>query len=115
MTTLPAPYVSSVKFTNVNINSLYVNFTIKNSSKATLQYGKTLSYGGSESISTSTSESTYTIALSGLTEGTAYHLRIAAEDEGNIYYSDDYNFQTLPTPKVTLLKVQQVAVWQLRL
>lgn len=108
--TNPAPHVSSVKFSNVNINSLYVNFTIKNAVKATLQYGKTTSYGGSETISTSTSESTYTIALSSLTEGTLYHLKISGEDsEGNTYDSDDYTFETLPTPKILNLKVQQVA------
>lgn len=108
--TSPAPHVSSVKFSGVNINSLYVNFTISNAVKATLNYGKTVNYGGSESISTSTNESTYTIALSGLTEGTLYHLKITGEDsEGNAYDSDDYTFETLPTPKILNLKVQQVA------
>ncbi|MCX6732769.1 MAG: hypothetical protein NTV98_04480, partial [Candidatus Roizmanbacteria bacterium] len=44
-----------------------------------------------------------------LLEGTAYHLRIAAEDdEANIYYSDDYTFETLPTPKIIGLRMQQV-------
>lgn len=109
-TTSPAPYVSSVKFSGVNINSLYVNFTIANAVKATLHYGKTTDYGGSESISTSTTESTYTIALSNLTEGTLHHLKITGEDaEGNAYDSDDYTFETLPTPKIIGLKVQQVA------
>lgn len=108
--TSPAPYVSSVKFSGVNINSLYVNFTIANAVKATLNYGKTVNYGGTESISTSTNESTYTIALSSLTEGTLYHLKITGEDsEGNAYDSDDYTFETLPTPKILNLRVQQVA------
>lgn len=108
-TTNPAPYVSDVKFSNVNINSAYVIFTIKNAIKATIQYGKTEDYGKSQSLSTSTNESTYTVALTDLEEGTLYHLRIAGEDEeGNVYNSDDYTFETLPTPKVSNLKIQQV-------
>jgi len=105
-----APYVSSVKFSNVNINSAFVNFTIKSSVKATIEFGKTISYGGTSSLSTSTNESTYTVVLDSLIEGTPYHLRIAGEDEeGNVYYSDDYVFETLPTPKILNLKLQQVS------
>ncbi|PIY69511.1 hypothetical protein COY90_00275 [Candidatus Roizmanbacteria bacterium CG_4_10_14_0_8_um_filter_39_9] len=110
LTTQDAPFVSSVKFSNININSAYINFTIKSAIKATIQYGKTISYGTTKSLSTSTSESSYTVVLDSLLEGTAYHLRIAGEDdEGNIYYSDDYTFETLPTPKIINLKLQQVA------
>ena len=108
-TTNPAPYVSNVKFTNININSVFVTFTIKNAIKSTLEYGTTVNYGSTQSISTSTSESTYTVELTNLLEGTLYHLRIAGEDEeGNTYYSDDYTFETLPIPKITDLKIQQV-------
>jgi len=110
LVTNAAPFVSAVKFSNVNINSAYVNFTIKSSVKATIEYGKTISYGATSSLSTSTSESTYTVVLDSLLEGTPYHLRIAGEDEeGNVYYSDDYTFETLPTPKILNLKLQQVS------
>ena len=110
LVTNAAPFVSAVKFSNVNINSAYVHFTIKSSVKATIQYGKTISYGATNSLSTSTSESSYTVVLDSLTEGTPYHLRIAGEDEeGNVYYSDDYTFETLPTPKILNLKLQQVS------
>ena len=110
LVTNAAPFVSAVKFSNVNINSAYVNFTIKSSVKATIEYGKTVSYGATSSLSTSTNESTYTVVLDSLLEGTPYHLRIAGEDEeGNVYYSDDYTFETLPTPKILNLKLQQVS------
>jgi hypothetical protein len=110
LVTNAAPFVSAVKFSNVNINSAFVNFTIKSSVKATIEYGKTVSYGATSSLSTSTNESTYTVVLDSLVEGTPYHLRIAGEDEeGNIYYSDDYTFETLPTPKIVNLKLQQVS------
>lgn len=108
-TTNAAPYVSSVKFGSVNINNALVNFTIKNATKASIQYGKSISYGSVETLSTSKSESTYIVQLSNLTEGTTYHLRIVGEDdEANTYSSDDYNFQTLPTPKILNFKVQQI-------
>lgn len=104
-----APFVSSVKFTNVSLYSALVSFTVKNSSLATVQYGTSLSYGSVVSVSTSTSESTYSVPLELLTEGTIYHLRIVAEDdEGNTYNGDDYTFETLPVPKLSTVRVQQV-------
>ncbi|MFZ2206948.1 MAG: fibronectin type III domain-containing protein [Microgenomates group bacterium] len=107
--TNPAPFVSSVKFSRVNINSAQVTFTIKSAIKASVEYGKTISYGSVETISTSKSETTYSVEVSNLTEGSIYHLRLAGEDdEANIYYSDDYTFETLPTPKIIGLRVQQV-------
>ncbi len=108
-TTNAAPYVSSVSFSNINLTSAYVTFTIKNASKAKIEYGKTVSYGSSVTLSTSTSETTHTVPLTDLTEGTAYHLRITGEDEeGNTFTGDDYTFETLPVPKILNLKVQQV-------
>lgn len=107
--TNPAPFVSNVKFSRVNINSAQVTFTIKSAIKASVEYGKTISYGSVESISTSKSETTYSVEIGNLTEGTVYHLRLAGEDdEANVYYSDDYTFETLPTPKIIGLRVQQV-------
>lgn len=108
--TNPAPSVASVKISSVSLYSAYVSFTIKNATKASIQYGKTLSYGSATAISTSKSESTQTILIDKLTEGTVYHLRIVAEDEeANTFAGDDYTFETLPVPKITGLKVQQVA------
>ncbi|MFA9288253.1 MAG: fibronectin type III domain-containing protein [Weeksellaceae bacterium] len=108
-TTNAAPFVSAVKVTSVSLYDAYVSFTVKNAIKATVQYGKTAAYGTVESISTSKSETTYTAQLKELIDGTTYHLRIVAEDdEGNTYNGDDYTFETLPVPKVTTLRVQQV-------
>ncbi len=108
-TTEAAPSVSEVKITNVSLYSAYVNFKVKNAVKASVEYGKTITYGGFETISTSKSESIYTVQLIGLADGTDYHLRItASDDEGNKYSGDDYTFKTLPVPKITALRVQQV-------
>jgi len=82
---------------------------VKNSSSATIQYGKTTSYGGTSTLTTSTSETTYTVKLDSLIEGTAYHYRIVAKDEeANEFTGDDYSFTTLPLPKIISAKIQQV-------
>lgn len=107
--TNPAPFVSNVKVTDISLYTATVSFTVKNANKATVQFGKTLSYGGTSSISTSKSEATYSIALNGLSDGSIYNLRIMAEDEeANTYSSDNYSFSTLAVPKITNLKIQQV-------
>ncbi len=106
----PAPFVSNVKALNTSITSTYLSFTVKNATKVTIQYGKSLSYGGTKDVSTSKSETQHTILLDDLDEGTEYHYRIVGEDEdGNTFAGDDYSFETLPVPKIVQLKVQQVA------
>ncbi len=108
-TTNPAPFISSVKVNNISIHSAYVTFTVKNGIQSVINYGETTSYGSSETIATSKTESTYTVALSDLTEGTLYHLQIVAKDEeSNEFAGDDYTFETLPIPKVENLRVQQI-------
>ena len=108
-TTNAAPYVSNVTFSNISLYDAFVNFTVKNATNVTVQYGKTEQYGAVNSISTSTSESNYTVKLEELTDGSLYNVRIAAEDEeGNEYLGDNYTFETLPVPKITALKIQQV-------
>jgi hypothetical protein len=108
-TTNPAPFISKVTITNISLYSAYVNFTVKNATSANIKYGQTLSYGGSQSISTSKDETTYTVVIDKLLEGTTYNLQIDAEDEeGNVFSSDNYSFDTLPVPKIVAYKTSQV-------
>lgn len=108
-TTNPAPLVSTVKVTDRGLYSAYVEFGLNHASKATVYYGKTVDYGSQQAITTSSAESIYTVKLDNLEDGSKYHLKIAAEDEeGNLFNSDDYEFETLPVPKVNGIKVQQV-------
>lgn len=108
--TNPAPFISAVKVKNTSITSTYLSFVVKNSSKVTVQYGKTSNYGGIKTISTAKSETEHTVLLDDLLEGTLYHYRIVAEDEEeNSFAGDDYTFETLPVPKITAFKIQQVA------
>ncbi|MBI2465288.1 fibronectin type III domain-containing protein [Candidatus Shapirobacteria bacterium] len=107
--TNPAPLVSVVKIVDVGLYSVYVKFGLSNATKASIQYGKTTAYGSVSELTTSTTESTYTVKLDNLEEGTKYHLKIVAEDEeGNKFTSDDYDYETLPMPKIEGVKIQQV-------
>jgi hypothetical protein len=108
-TTNPAPTISTVKISDVSLYSAYVTFTIKSAIKASIQYGKTINYGDSVDISTSTTENQNSLKLESLEQGTKYHLRIQAYDEeDNIFTSDDYIFETMPLPKLMNVKIQQV-------
>jgi len=107
--TNPAPIVSTVKVSDVSLFSAYVSFVIQNSTKASIQYGKTTAYGDSLDISTSTSGGETSVKLEDLEQGTEYHLRIQAfDEEDNVFTSDDYVFETLPLPKLSGVRIQQV-------
>lgn len=110
LSTNAAPFISGVKVTNISLYSAYVSFTVKNASSVSVNFGKSTAYGGIKTITTPTSEETENILLDNLEEGTEYHLQVVGKDEeGNTFSGDDYSFQTLPIPKVTNAKVQQVA------
>lgn len=109
LATNPAPVVSNVKASDVDLYSAYITFTIAHATQAKIQYGESLSYGGVETISTSKNEGTYTVKIDDLKDGTEYHFRIVGTDEEeNEFVGDDYVFQTLPVPEVTSVRVQQV-------
>ena len=105
----PAPTVSSVAATNVSISSGLISFKIKNSNIARIYYGESTSYGGVVSMTTSTVESKYTIPLEGLKDGTDYHYKLQLEDaEKDKYDFEDHVFTTLPRPKISNVRIQQV-------
>ncbi|NTU46069.1 hypothetical protein HGA88_00390 [Candidatus Roizmanbacteria bacterium] len=109
-TTNPAPFISDVKVSDISLYTGLVTFKVKNATKISVQYGKTLSYGSTINHVTSKDESINTIRIDSLLDGTQYHLRVVAEDEeGNSFAGDDYTFETLPVPKITGLRVQQVS------
>lgn len=104
-----APSISSVDASNVGIESVFINFTVKDASAAQIVYGESTSYGGTTSLSTSMNKSTYSARLSGLKDGTIYHYKIILKDsEGEEYEFEDHTFTTLPRPRVTNVRVQQV-------
>jgi alpha-tubulin suppressor-like RCC1 family protein len=109
-TTLPAPIVKDVLVIKKSLTSALVQFTSVNADKIDLLYGKSDGFGGLVSINTSRSESTYTVELTGLDDGTGYLFKINTYDsEGNNYDSHRIdNFSTPPRPKISDLRFQPI-------
>jgi hypothetical protein len=108
-TTDPAPVVSAVEASEIGLNSAFINFTVSNAKKVTIQYGPSTAYGGTTSITTA-SEGRYSVRLGDLLDDTAYHYRIVMEDaEGDTYESDDYtDLVTLPRPRISNIEIEEV-------
>ncbi len=108
-TTDPAPFAKEVKAINVGIDSANIQFTSSHAVKAKIYYGKTTAFGGYTEMGVGDEESTYTVHLSGLADGSKYYYKISLFDsEGTEYDGDIYSFTTLPKPKIETVKLQQV-------
>ncbi len=105
----PAPEVKEISATEVGLSDATIQFTPKGASKAKIYYGTTTSFGGVKEISTSTSETTYTVQLTGLMDGTKYFYKVDTFDSDGDEYSGDINsFTTLPRPKISNVQLQNV-------
>ena len=73
-------------------------------------YGLSENYGGSQTLPTSTQESTYTVQLKNLQEGALYNYKFNLLDvDGNNYtYFENHQFSTLSFPRVQDIQVQEV-------
>lgn len=108
-TTAAAPTVKDVAAKNVGLSSAIVQFTSKDASKVKIYYGTSTSFGGAKEISTATNETTYTAELSGLLDGTKYYYKINTFDSDNSEYEGTtLDFSTLPRPKISGVKLEQV-------
>ena len=108
--TSPPPTVSSVAVSNISLSSALVTFTTNNANFASVLYGLSTSYGGVANVETGASQSTYSVPLTGLQDGTVYHFEIQLKDEnGSIYTFEDHQFITLPRPKIGSIQIAQVA------
>lgn len=109
-TTLPPPVVKNVKAEDVELSSATIRFTSKDATKVNIKYGKSEGFGGLETINTSTSESSYSLELSGLDDGTRYFYTFELLDgDGNNYDSGVvFNFTTPPRPRIENLRFQPV-------
>lgn len=108
-TTDPAPVVTDPQPIANGLTSISIDFTVSGASKVKIYYGITSAFGGLKEISTSTSESVYTAILEDLEDGTKYFYKINAVDsEGAEYEGNVLSFETLPRPKISRIRIQQV-------
>ncbi|GIW60377.1 MAG: hypothetical protein KatS3mg087_1443 [Patescibacteria group bacterium] len=104
-----APAVSEVKVTNIGLTQALINFRVKGASSVEVLFGETTAFGGLEKITTSKVEGDYTVQVEGLKDGTKYYYKInAIDEEGSEYEGTTLDFETLPRPRITNVRIQQV-------
>src|SRR3989339_153790 len=109
-TTAAAPNIKEAKATSISLSSAIIQFTSTAASSAKIYYGISTAFGGTTTTSTGTGESTYNVLLSDLNDGTKYYYKINTFDsDGNEYEGNVYSFETLPRPKISSVRIQQVA------
>jgi len=107
--TLAAPVVTDPKLKTPGLTTASLEYTVKGASKVKIYFGKTSAFGGTLEVSTSTVETTYTSLLEDLEDGTKYFYKINGIDsEGAEYEGSVLTFETLPRPKISTVRVQQV-------
>jgi len=109
-TTAPAPIVKNVSVGSIGLSSALVKMTVSGASKVRVYYGQSIAFGGFQETATSLQETTYSILLSNLIDGTKYYYKINTFDtEAGEYDGTILDFSTLPRPEVSNVRVQQVA------
>lgn len=107
--TLPAPTVTDPNVKTVGLTSVVLEFTTQDANKAKIYYGTTASFGSVKEISTSTTKTTYNVTLDNLQDGTKYFYKVNTLDsEDEEYDGSVLTFETLPRPKVSNVRIQQV-------
>jgi hypothetical protein len=107
--TAPAPTTKDVDSINVNLSTATIRFTTRGASKAKVYYGKSEGFGGSKEQQTSTAESSYSVNLDSLDDGTKYFFKINTFDsDGNEYDGNIFSFTTPARPHISSLRFQPV-------
>ncbi len=104
----PPPVVTEPRARSIGINSAIISFTVKDAEKVKVYYGKNTSFDGNVQISTSQSLSSQNTLLGGLSDDSKYYFKINSFDsEGEEYEGNILSFQTLPSPRISNLRIQQ--------
>ncbi len=107
--TLPAPTVTDPQVQSVGLTSIVLRFTSQDANKVKIYYGTTATFGSVKEIATSTSKTTYDVTLDNLQDGTKYFYKINTLDsEDEEYDGSVLTFETLPRPKISSVRIQQV-------
>lgn len=109
-TTLPSPTIKDARATGVNLHNATVSFTSKGATSVKLYYGPGGNMTNVKELNTSTDESSYSVPLSGLLDGTTYTFSLGSYDiEGNEYKStESHSFTTPPAPRITNIQFEPV-------
>jgi hypothetical protein len=104
-TTSPAPVIKEVKTDRVGLSDATISFTSVGAYRVAMYYGISDSFGGIKSLNTSASESSYSIDLTGLNDGTKYFFQpVAYDSDGNAYPGNIFSLTTPPRPRISNLR-----------
>lgn len=107
--TLPAPTVTDPQAKTIGLSSVVLEFTAEDANSVKIYYGTTASFGSVKEIATSTTKTTYNVTLDNLLDGTKYFYKINTLDsEDEEYDGSTLTFETLPRPKISNVRIQQV-------
>lgn len=109
-TTLPAPTISNVTTSSIDLSSATIQFTSTNATAVQLEYGGGGVLANTQNLNTSSNTSTYSIPLNGLDPGTTYTFKLNPYDSsGNIYDNPTaFTFTTPPQPTITNVEFEPV-------
>lgn len=108
-TTEPAPTIKDVAATKVGIDTAYITLTVTGGTRVKLYYGDTAAFGFIKTTSVGTAETTELIELDELEDDTKYYFKVNGVDSDGVEYDGTtLSFTTLPRPKVSDVRVQQI-------
>jgi hypothetical protein len=108
-TTAPPPALKEIITAKIGLTSATIQFTSRNANRVSVYYGKSEGFGGLKTINTSAAESTYTVELAGLDDGSKYLYQLVSYDsENNAYSGSVFSFNTVPRPRIANLTFQPV-------
>ncbi|TXI35098.1 MAG: hypothetical protein E6Q53_00340 [Candidatus Moraniibacteriota bacterium] len=107
--TAPAPTVTDPALKTAGLEDAVLEFTVQDASSVKIYYGTTAAFGSIKEIATSTTKTTYNVTLDNLLDGTKYYYKINTLDtEEEEYDGSTLSFETLPRPKISNVRIQQV-------
>lgn len=107
--TSPAPAISETTVKNITLTSADISFETTTVSNSTIFYGETTSFDNQINDVSGASTTNHNVKLASLKAGTTYYFQIRGIDvDNNLIISDNYQFDTLPLPKIENLKIQSI-------
>lgn len=107
--TEPPPTTEEATVKSVGLDFALLEFTSQNAARIRVYYGESSAFGGITDIVTGTGKGTHTVQLTNLTDGIKYYYKINSFDsEGEEYEGEIHSFETLPRPKISNIKINQV-------
>jgi hypothetical protein len=107
--TAPAPHVVASKVAVAGLDFALIEITVRDTAKITLIYGANGALNTTKSISTSNRETTYTLRLDPLQDGTTYTYQMELEDNDGYRYrpQETHTFTTIPRPLISNVTIEE--------